>query len=176
MFSNLKLWVVAALAIGLVAAGAAPAWYIQGLRWKSNVASIQQANIAALKTISDTAQAATAQALTQQQASEKSAAAAGAQYAQDIANNESEIETLRSALAAGTDSLQLSATCPSNPGSSNAVPNGSTGTGIVNATAPRLTDAAQSNYLILRQRIADADAQISGLQAYIKSLNQGATK
>ncbi len=176
MFSNLKLWVVAALAIGLIVAGAAPAWYIQGLRWKSNVASIQQANTAALKIISDAAQVATAQALTQQQAAENNAAAIDAKYQQDLADAKNTNDSLRSAVSAGTSVLHVNASCPSNTGSGNAVPNKSTTVSSANAASPTLAGDAEQNYFTLIDELNQMQAQITGLQAYAKSVSRGAAK
>lgn len=89
-------------------------------------------------------------------------AALDAKNLQELADAQSEIEALRADVANNRRRLQLSATC----GKSGTA----TGTtGQADATAPRLTDAAQQNYFTLRDRIAAATNQILGLQAYINT-------
>jgi prophage endopeptidase len=62
----------------------------------------------------------------------------------------------------GTKRLQLAATCSKTTTS--------TTTSVDDAAAARLTDAAQRNYFILRDRIETAGAQIKGLQDYIRDI------
>lgn len=157
--------IVAALLIGF-----AGGWYIQGNRWAADVATIKAANSANMQQIANTAQAATADALAKQQAAEKSAAAIDAKYTQDLTNAQSEISTLRSAVAAGSVELRLNATCEGNSSGGNAVSKTGSAGSVTNETSPRLNDTAQSNYYTLVERIKIATAQITGLQDYIKSV------
>ncbi len=170
MLELIKTYYKFAVTAILLAIGFAGGWYIQGNRWAADIATIQAQNAENMQQIANTAQAATADALAKQQAAEKSAAAIDTKYTQDLANAQSEISTLRSAVAAGSVELRLNATCSDDSGSSNAMSKISTTGSVAHATGPRLTDAAQRDYLTLRQRINVATAQITGLQNYIKSV------
>ncbi|EPA9245623.1 lysis protein, partial [Yersinia enterocolitica] len=90
-----------------------------------------------------------------------------AKYTQELADAKSQIEALRADVAAGRRRLRLNAQC---------VPTASAQTGTASmddAAAPRLTDAAQRDYLRLRERIDIATKQITGLQEYINKVCLG---
>jgi prophage endopeptidase len=76
-----------------------------------------------------------------------------------------EIETLRARVAAGSGGLRVQAKCPA---SGTVVPQPSAAPGVDDATAPRLTPAAEQHYFVLRERIATATKMIHGLQQHIK--------
>lgn len=78
---------------------------------------------------------------------------------QELNDAKNQIDALQRAVDAGTRKLQLAATC-STTGAS----------GVVDATGPRLTDAAERDYFRLRERIETARSQIAGLQDYIRQV------
>ncbi|HDL7647895.1 TPA: lysis protein, partial [Yersinia enterocolitica] len=87
-----------------------------------------------------------------------------AKYTQELADAKSQIEALRADVAAGRRRLRLNAQCVSTVSPQ-------TGTASMDdATGPRLTDAAQRDYLRLRERIDIATKQITGLQEYINNV------
>ncbi|HHB1475410.1 TPA: lysis protein [Yersinia enterocolitica] len=90
-----------------------------------------------------------------------------AKYTQELADAKSQIEALRADVAAGRRRLRLNAQCVSTVSPQ-------TGTASMDdATGPRLTDAAQRDYLRLRERIDIATKQITGLQEYINKVCLG---
>jgi prophage endopeptidase len=84
---------------------------------------------------------------------------------EDLNNAKSEIDRLRLDVESGDAGLQVNAECPE----PRSVPSTGTSTGTPNATGPRLSNAAQRDYFTLRDRHAEATAQITGLQQYILS-------
>lgn len=84
-------------------------------------------------------------------------AALDAYYTLELAKANEQIESLQRDVAGGIKRLQIAANCES-----------TASTGVVNATAPRLTNTAERNYFRLRERIEIARQQIAGLQAYIQ--------
>ncbi|HDL7459220.1 TPA: lysis protein [Yersinia enterocolitica] len=91
-------------------------------------------------------------------------AAIDIKYTKELADAKSENERLRADIASGTKRLQLNATC-SKPVSKTTDP----ASGPDDASA-RLTDAAERDYLSLRERIGIATSQINGLQDYITNV------
>lgn len=166
--ADIKWPAVALAAFLLFACGAGLGLWVEGLRWRADVATVQKNNDEALKRISDAAQAQTARALSQQQAAQADVAAIDAKYNQDLSHAQSEISRLRASIAAGAISLHVAAVC--RPAGGDALPGQSIAAGGVDAAGPRLTDAAQRNYFILKERIAVSANQINGLQAYIKNV------
>lgn len=77
----------------------------------------------------------------------------------ELNDAKNQIADLQRLVAAGTRKLQLAATCPT-----------SSTSGLVDATGPRLTDAAERDYFRLRERIETARSQIAGLQDYIRNV------
>ncbi|CAI0814270.1 Bacteriophage lysis protein [Serratia quinivorans] len=77
----------------------------------------------------------------------------------ELNDAKNQIAELQFAVASGARKLQLAATCPA-----------SSTPGMVDATGPRLTDAAERDYFRLRERIETARSQIAGLQDYIRNV------
>ncbi|MFG6076977.1 lysis protein [Erwinia sp. OPT-41] len=77
----------------------------------------------------------------------------------ELADAQATIDQLQRDVAAGRRRLQLAATCTRQTAST---------AGVVDATRARLTDAAERDYWILRQRIELNGKMIEGLQAYIR--------
>ncbi|WP_105663302.1 lysis protein [Cronobacter dublinensis] len=94
------------------------------------------------------------------QTRQRDVAALDAKYTQELADAQSTINQLERDVATGKRRLQLSATCTAN---------GTTGTTRVDdGASPRLTDAAERDYFILRKRIETITKQLIGLQQYIR--------
>ncbi|MDA5496935.1 lysis protein [Yersinia aleksiciae] len=91
-------------------------------------------------------------------------AAIDIKYTKELADAKSENERLRADIANGTKRLQLNATC-TKPVSKTTGP-----ASIPDDASARLTNAAERDYLSLRERIGIATSQISGLQAYINNV------
>ncbi len=90
-------------------------------------------------------------------------AAIDIKYTKELADAKSENERLRADIANGTKRLQLNATCTS-PVSKTTGP-----ASVPDDASARLTNAAERDYLSLRERIGIATTQIAGLQSYIRT-------
>lgn len=98
------------------------------------------------------------------EAQRQAVAAIDIKYTKELADAKSENDRLRADIASGTKRLQLNATCPK-PVSK------TTGTASVpDDASARLTNAAERDYLSLRERIGIATTQITGLQDYISNV------
>ena len=91
-------------------------------------------------------------------------AAIDIKYTKELADAKSENERLRADIASGTKRLQLNATCPK-PVSKATGP-----ASVDDVASARLTNAAERDYIDLRERIGIATSQINGLQAYINNV------
>jgi len=77
----------------------------------------------------------------------------------ELTNAKNKIDDMQRDIDAGRRRLRLNASCQA------------AGTaGMADATAARLTDAAQRDYFTLRKRIETANSQIAGLQDYIRDV------
>ncbi|HDL8133266.1 TPA: lysis protein [Yersinia enterocolitica] len=117
-------------------------------------------DVAELATVAKQQQATLDQIETQRQA----VAAIDIKYTKELADAKSENERLRADIANGTKRLQLNATC-SKPVSKTTGP-----ASVPDDASARLTNAAERDYLSLRERIGIATSQINGLQAYITNV------
>ncbi|WP_427243112.1 lysis protein [Yersinia enterocolitica] len=117
-------------------------------------------DVAELATVAKQQQATLDQIETQRQA----VAAIDIKYTKELADAKSENERLRADIANGTKRLQLNATCTS-PVSKTTGP-----ASVPDDTSARLTNAAERDYISLRERIGIATSQINGLQAYINNV------
>lgn len=87
----------------------------------------------------------------------------GARHAEELTAAQEEIDNLRNRLSTGPERVYVKADCPA------AVPDQSGAGSVVDATAARLTEAAQQDYLYLRQMMAENLQQTKYLQDYIKT-------
>lgn len=76
-----------------------------------------------------------------------------------------EIDGLRDQLAAGTKRVLVRATCP-------AVQPSTGTTGVDDAREPTLTADARQDYLRIREQIVTTEAQLAGLQEYVRQVVQ----
>lgn len=84
---------------------------------------------------------------------------------EELKNALSEIDDLRRRVSANPSVLRVAAQCPKRPA---VVPPSDSSPGVDDAAGPRLTDAAQRDYFVLRERIALAGKMIEGLQTHIR--------
>ncbi|MFP2320284.1 bacteriophage lysis protein [Enterobacter ludwigii] len=94
------------------------------------------------------------------QTRQRDVAALDAKYTKDLADAKKQLDDLQRCVSNGKCGLRINAKCPTN-GTASA-------TGLDDATAPRLTDAAERDYFTLRERIETSGKMIAGLQEYIK--------
>ncbi|EKN3739858.1 TPA: lysis protein [Yersinia enterocolitica] len=102
--------------------------------------------------------------LDQIEAQRQAVAAIDIKYTKELADAKSENERLRADIASGTKRLQLNATC------SKPVPKTTGPASDPDDASARLTNAAERDYLSLRERIGIATTQITGLQDYINNV------
>ena len=85
---------------------------------------------------------------------------------EEMTNAKNEIGDLRDQLNAGTKRVLVRATCP-------AVQPSTGSTSMDDAREPALTANAGQDYLRLREQIVTTEAQLAGLQDYIRQVVQG---
>ncbi|HGM9985051.1 TPA: lysis protein [Proteus mirabilis] len=82
-------------------------------------------------------------------------------HTQELNNAKTEINRLRDISERHPERVYIKAECPN--------PEGATTSGVANATTARPTDTAIRNYWLLRERIAQSEQIILGLQDYIRA-------
>jgi prophage endopeptidase len=90
-------------------------------------------------------------------------AALDLQHTRELENEKNRIAQLERDVADSRRQLQVRAVCPG-------VSANSASSRLDDAARPGLTDAAQRNYFTLRRRIEIAEAQINGLQDYVRQV------
>lgn len=86
---------------------------------------------------------------------------------QEMSDAKNQIDNLRDQLAAGTKRVLVRATCPT------AVPAAASTSGVDDGADPALTAHSRQNYLRLREQIVTTEAQLQGLQDYVRQIVQG---
>ena len=102
------------------------------------------------------------------EARKKAVAALDAKHTKELNDEKAKLEKLRADVAAGRVGLRVNATCT--PAAGTDVPPATGATSVVDATGPRLTDAAQRDYFTLRAGIETARSQVAGLQDYVRGV------
>lgn len=87
----------------------------------------------------------------------------GTRHAEELTAAQEEIDNLRDRLSTSPERVYVKADCPA------AMPDQSGAGSVGDATAARLTEAAQQDYLRLRQMMAENLQQTKYLQDYIKT-------
>lgn len=87
----------------------------------------------------------------------------GVRHAEELTAAQEEIDNLRDRLSSGPERVFVKADCPA------AMPDKPGAGSVGDATAARLTEAAQQDYLRLRQMMAENLQQTRYLQDYIKT-------
>lgn len=99
--------------------------------------------------------------ITDMQTRQRDVAALDAKYTQELADEKNKLDDLQRCVSSGKCGLRLNASCPD-------VRKITSASSVDDATGPRLTDSAQRDYLILRERISLSQKMISGQQEYIR--------
>lgn len=94
------------------------------------------------------------------QVRQRDVAALDAKYTKELADAKRQLDDLQRCVSSGKCGLRINATCPKNGAARS--------TGLDDAASPRLTDAAERDYFILRERIETVTKQLAGLQAYVR--------
>ncbi|EPM9499301.1 lysis protein [Escherichia coli] len=100
--------------------------------------------------------------ITDMQVRQRDVAALDAKYTKELADAKAENDALRDDVAAGRRRLHIKAVCPDKHKTTAA-------SGVDDASSPRLTDIAQRDYFVLRERIETITNQLNGLQEYVRS-------
>ncbi|MEN4635176.1 lysis protein [Pantoea agglomerans] len=98
--------------------------------------------------------------ITYLQMRQRDVAALDEKYTKELAEAKAGLDSLQQCVNSGKCGLHFNAICPRGDATGTA--------GLDVAASPGLTDAAQRNYFILRERINVAGKQIAGLQQYIR--------
>lgn len=104
----------------------------------------------------------------EQTARAQAVAALDAKHTKELNDEKAKLEKLRADVAAGRVGLRVNAVCT--PAAGTDVPPATGATSVADATGPRLDDAAERDYFRLRDGIATAQRQITGLQDYIRDV------
>lgn len=150
--------------------GAGAAWWIEGLRWDTNVADLKLKHGEALKAISDKALADTETHITTMKAFQKRLAELDKQYSEDLANAQAENNRMRDDVIAGTRRVRIAA---ANLATCQLTKSGdSTTGGVGNGTTVELSQAAGRNIFDIRAGIISDQAKLKYLQDYVRSIQQ----
>lgn len=150
--STSSLVAIAALA-GLLAA-----WTVQGWRMGEKLADLRlEASGKALE--------AAIEAKAKTDRMRKQAADLDAKKTKELNDAKAETERMRARVAAGTGWLQLNANCAKLPGLT-------LDSGLGDGIAPRLTDSAERNYWLLRERATLCTKQVETLQGWAKIVQE----
>ena len=95
-------------------------------------------------------------------------AALDEKHTKELNDEKAKLEKLRADVRTGRVGLRVAATCT--PAAGTGVPQTTGAPGVVDATSPRLTDAAERDYFTLRTGIETARQQIEGLQDYVRDV------
>ncbi|WP_419963984.1 lysis protein [Pantoea vagans] len=135
------------IAVILVLGWAANHYYNKAVAWRTVAKHAQEVTRQQAATITD------------MQTRQRNVAALDNKYTKELADAKATINQLHDDVTSGKRRLQLNASCAKQSGTGTA--------GMDDAASARLTDAAQRDYFILRERIEVAGKQIAGLQQYI---------
>jgi prophage endopeptidase len=136
------------IAVILVLGWAANHYYDKAVAWRTVAQHAQELTRQQAATIND------------MQMRQREVAALDEKYTKELADAKATIKQLHNDFTTGKRRLQLNATCAKQSGTGT--------TSMDDAVSARLTDAAQRDYFIIRERIEIARRQIAGLQQFIK--------
>lgn len=154
--------IAAVVAAFLMLSSSAVGWKLRGWQADARIATLVAQHASVMQGYADAAFEASQRLAERQAQHQRVVAELDARHTEDLSHANAEIDRLRSAVAAG-QRLRVNATCPNPSG----VPKTADTASLDDAAAPRLTGAAERDYFALRERIAQADAMIRGLQNYI---------
>lgn len=148
--------------------GAGAAWWIQGMRWDTDVADLKLNHTTAMKAISDKALADTETHISTMKAFQKRLAELDKQHSEDLANAQAENNRMRDDVIAGTRRVRIAtanlATCQLTKSGD------STTGGMGDGTTVELSQAAGRNIFDIRAGIIRDQAKLRYLQDYVRSI------
>ncbi|MFV1941314.1 lysis protein [Pseudomonas luteola] len=166
LFQQYKAILAAVLVLVLMAGTGVGVWIWQANKYERELAEKQSQTDSLIAEINEAAAQSIKSALDKQQSAQKAIADLDQKYSKEKADALEENRRLRAAVADGTKRLQLKASCPA----ANDVPDTASASSLGNGGGPRLDDAAQRDYWILRDRIVAAGTQIKALQDYVRNV------
>jgi len=147
-----------------IAAAAALAWWIEGLRWDADVSKRNEAHTAALKKRSDQAVIDLTNQQKRTEAAQAALAALDAKHTKELADEQAKNDRLRADVAAGTRRVRIAA---ANLATSQLIRDTTSGTGSLgDAIQIDLTPAGGSAVLSLRESTSRDAEVIQYLQGY----------
>lgn len=146
-FAAIRGTAIMAVALSLLALG----YWLAANKYGHQLARMETAHTRALAQAASDAQARSAAYATRQAQADKA-------HWESMKNAQTEIDALRSAVAAGSKRVYVKADCPTN------LPTDTQAPGMGNGAAPELTGAARQDYLSLRSGIAEQRAQLMACQ------------
>lgn len=156
---------VKALVIGAALLAAGVTWWIEGMRWDKDVASLNESHELAMKKISDKAFADLAAATRRTAEAQAAAADLDKKHTKELANELAKNEALRADVASGTRRVRIA---EANLATSQLTRGNNTGAGGVgNAVQVELSDAGGRAVLDLRASTIKDGQVIQYLQSYI---------
>ncbi len=148
--------------------GAGAAWWVQDMRWDTDVADLKLRQGEALKAVSDKALADTETHITTMKAFQKRLAELDKQHSEDLANAQVENNRMRDDVIAGTRRVRIAtanlATCQLTKSGD------STTGGVGDGTTVELSQAAGRNIFDIRAGIINDQAKLRYLQDYARSV------
>ncbi|EKN5124164.1 TPA: lysis protein [Yersinia enterocolitica] len=148
--------------------GAGAAWWVQDMRWDTDVADLKLRQGEALKAISDKALADTETHISTMKAFQKRLSELDKQHSEDLANAQAENNRMRDDVIAGTRRVRIAtanlATCQLTKSGD------STAGGMGDGTTVELSQAAGRNILDIRSGIINDQAKLRYLQDYVRSI------
>ncbi|GAB2931447.1 lysis protein [Hafnia psychrotolerans] len=146
-------------------AGLALAWWIEGMRWDTDVATLKQSHTAELRKISDQALIDLTNQKKRTEAAQVALAALDAKHTKELADEQAENEKLRADVASGARRVRIAA---ANLATSQLIRNSTSGTcGVGDAAQVELSGAGGRAVLDLRASAIKDDQVIQYLQGYI---------
>ncbi|WP_421671029.1 lysis protein [Rahnella sp. EDr1-12] len=151
-------------------AGAALAWWVEGLRWDADVSKLKATHTAELKKISDQAVIDLTNQKKRAEVAQTALAALDAKHTKELADEQAKNDRLRADVAAGTRRVRIAA---ANLATCELVGNSTTGTGgLGDAAQVELSGAGGRVVLDLRASIIKDNEVIEYLKSYTTEMQK----
>ncbi|MFV8770777.1 lysis system i-spanin subunit Rz [Yersinia enterocolitica] len=148
--------------------GAGAAWWVQDMRWDTDVADLKLRQGEALKAVSDKALADTETHISTMKAFQQRLSELDKQHSEDLANAQAENNRMRDDVITGTRRVRIAtanlATCQLTKSGD------STTGGVGDATTVELSQVAGRNIFDIRAGIINDQAKLRYLQDYARSI------
>jgi len=151
-------------------AGAALAWWVEGLRWDADASKLNESHTAALKKQSDQAVIDLTNQQKRTEAAQSALAALDAKHTKEMVDEQAKNDKLRADVAAGTRRVRIAA---ANLATCQLVGNSTSGTGGVgDAAQVELSGSGGRAVLDLRASAIKDDQVIRYFQDYIRKISK----